>query len=61
MEAKREKNEKVFSLHMTKKTHKYLKKLSYLTEKSMTELLNEGVSETIKRYQNILNNSDIKV
>jgi hypothetical protein len=50
---------KVVLFRVDEKTHGQLKKLSYLTDKSIVKLMNESVKKTLNEYKKILTNSDI--
>lgn len=59
MYTKEDNNSEKVTIRINIKTHKMLKKLSYLTEKSVTQLMREGAYKMIDEYKKILTNSDI--
>lgn len=49
------------SFRITKENHRFLKKLSFLTEKPISELFREGVEKIINDNKKVLTNSDITI
>jgi hypothetical protein len=52
---------KLLMLRLTKKMHKDLRKLSYLSELSMAEIIRTAIDEKLKSNKKILTNSDIAI
>lgn len=52
---------KILPFRMDDELYLKLKKLSYLTDKSMAELVRQGLEKTLNDYKNILTRSDIAI
>lgn len=52
---------KIFPLRINGSTYKDLRKLAYLTEKPMADLIREGIEMKINENKKVLTNSEIVV
>lgn len=52
---------KLLTIRMEQDTHKQLRKLSYLTEESIAELIRQGIQIIIEKNKKVLTNSDVAV
>lgn len=58
---KKEQGLKIFMLRLEPKTHKELRKLSYLTELPMAELIRDAIKNKLKESKKMLTNADIAI
>ncbi len=54
-------DQKVFPLRLTGEMHQGLRKLAYLTELPMAEIIRDAIKIKLKESKKILTNSDIAV
>jgi len=52
---------KAIVIRLSEKVHRRLKKLSYLTDKSMSMLAAECIDKMLQEQKNVLTNSDIMI
>lgn len=55
------KDEKILPIRIPGALHKELRKLAYLTEISMAELIRQGIVLKLKENKKVLTNSDIAI
>ncbi len=61
MKKKFEPESKVIPLRVNNRTYKELRKLSYLTERHMADLIRDGIEMKIEENKKVLTNSQITV
>jgi predicted DNA-binding protein len=54
-------NVKIFPVRMSGELHSQLKKLAYLTEKPVAELIRMGIQLKLEEYKKVLTNADIAI
>lgn len=54
-------DDKMLTIRMPNTFHKNLRKLSYLTQKPMAELVRNGIEMVIENNKKVLTNSDIVI
>lgn len=56
-----DRHNKPIMVRLSEKMHRRLKKLSYLTDKSMSLLAAECIEKMLTEHKNVLTNSDIMI